>query len=477
MTAKSNSRTKSIEEMNEPQIKKASTTHPILIMLAILCLVTLMTYLVDSGGFEKIDGSIVPDSYQEIPKEIGPENLIRSKASEDGNKASPVGIPQMFYAIPKGLEKGGGLIFMVLIIGGTFGIVTATGAIDAALDRLLVLVKGNIYVLLPCLMLVFSAGSTFLGLASEYLLLIPILVALVSRMGISPMIGFAIVTVSVKIGYMASVTNPVPLGIAQPLLGLPLFSGTTVRFACYIAFLIVGILFLLWKATRDGHRVKAEYSGGDYVFSARQKLVILTLTIGVAILIYASHRWSWNHEHLTAYYAALSVVIAAISGLGANGAASAFVKGMRKILLASFLIGIAMAITIVLQEGRILDTIVVFLTDLVSDQGVVVAAWGMFASQLMLDFLIPSTSGQAAVSMPILGPMGELVGVPPQTTILAFLFGNGLTNMITPTSGTLLAYLATARISWSDWFRFIFPLWIIFAILSLALLWAVVQFT
>ena len=138
--------------------------------------------------------------------------------------------------------------------------------------------------------------------------------------------------------------------------------------------------------------------------------------------------------------------------------------------MASVLIGVAMAVSIVLAEGQVLDTIVFGLTDLISDAGPIVAAQGMFISQMLLDVVIPSTSGQAAVSMPILGPIGQLVGVPQQTTVLAFLFGNGLTNVITPTSGTLLAYLATAQIGWGEWARFIFKLWLMFALTAMVLL-------
>ena len=142
--------------------------------------------------------------------------------------------------------------------------------------------------------------------------------------------------------------------------------------------------------------------------------------------------------------------------------ADAFVRGMKKILMATMLIGVASAVAITLERGQVLDSIVHGLTGLIGEDGAWVAAIGMFFSQLLLDFLIPSTSGQAAVSMPILGPLGQLTGVSPQTTVLAFLFGNGITNLLTPTSGTLLAYLAAAQVGWVQWAKYAFWLWLIY---------------
>ena len=143
---------------------------------------------------------------------------------------------------------------------------------------------------------------------------------------------------------------------------------------------------------------------------------------------------------------------------------------MKKILMATMLIGVASAVAVVLEQGRILDSIVHSLTALIGGDNPFVTAMGMFASQLLLDFLIPSTSGQAAISMPILGPLGQLSGLQPQTTVLTFLFGNGITNMLTPTSGTLLAYLATAQVGWVEWARFIFRLWLIYILIAIVLL-------
>ncbi len=446
------------------------SVNPIVILLGILFFAMFLTFIVDSGTFERDGRLVVPGSYSTLETDRSLSALASLPGDNSADEVRPVGIIGTLMAIPGGLEKGGGLIFMVLIIGGMFGILTRTGAIDAGLDRLLALVKGNMFVLIPCLMLVFSAGSTFLGLASEYLLLIPVMASMVERLGLPRIIGLAIITVAVKIGYIASVTSPISLTIAQPLVGLQIFSGANIRFGFYIVFLIVGIAFLLWSIRKFDLSTDIQISLKGEALTNRHTILLLALVAGVAFLVYGSNKWQWHHDALSAYYIGLSIFLAALSGLGASDAAAAFVDGMKKVLMASFLIGVATAVSIVLTEGMILDTIVHSLTEMISDGGPFVAVQGMFVSQLLLDFLIPSTSGQAAVSMPILGPIGQLAGVPQQTTVMAFLFGNGLTNLITPTSGTLLAYLATARVGWGDWAKFIFPLWILFAITSMILL-------
>jgi uncharacterized ion transporter superfamily protein YfcC len=457
--------------MSEPTVaKKPATRNPIVVLLLILVLAAVLTYVFDSGSYQRENGLVVPGSYQTIDKDRSPLHLLGSVQQAAEGEARPVGVVDVLMAIPQGLQRGSGLIFMVLVIGGMFGILHQSGAVDAGLARLLGIVRGNVYGLIIFLMTIFALGSTFLGLASEYLLIIPLMVDLVRRLGMPPIIGLAIVTVAVKVGYLSSVTNPLPLTIAQPLLGLPVFSGAGMRAVFFLLYLIVGVLFMLYVIRKIGFKAELDDSAVQSRLTRRQLLMLLTLFAGVAGLVYASTAWQWHNPQLTAYYLGLSMLLTIISGMGASAAADAFVAGMKKILLAAILIGVAMAIAITLENGRVLDSVVHGLVQLVGEDNAYTAVIGMFGSQLLLDVMIPSTSGQAAVSMPILGPMGQLAGVSAQNTVLAFLFGNGITNMITPTSGTLLAYLATAQVGWTQWARFIAPLVLIFAVMACLML-------
>ena len=445
-------------------------TNPVIILMGILFLGTLMTWFVSSGAFQRDGRLIIPDSYEVVTKERSIQGLIVTPEVENGI-AAPVSVVQTLLAIPAGFERGASLIFMVLIIGGMFGILDQAGVVDNGINRLLRLVKGNINLLVIVLMAVFSAGSAFLGLASEYLIVIPVMTAMATRIGLPTIVGFAIVTLAVKIGYLASVTNPIPLTIAQPLVGVPIFSGVGLRMFFYAVFLFAGIGFMLFKLRGVNRDVELNFDELQVPpMSAREALMLGVLVLGIITIIIGSTRMQWAHHELTACYIAISIGLGACSTMGANESVEAFIDGMKKVLLASALIGVAMAVTIVLEQGQILDTIVHTLNGAIGENGAYLTAVWMFFSQLLLDFMIPSTSGQAAVTMPVLAPLSQLAGVGPQTTVSAFLFGNGITNMLTPTSGTLLAYLAAGRIEWLAWVRYILPIWAGFIVLACALL-------
>ena len=474
--------------MSEPQITITQSTtaatkvasghagqrkpiNPAIILLSIVLLAVAFTYVVNSGTFQRQNALVVPGSYQVMEKSHSLTQLFSVEPRQANDSvARPVSLVEGFMAIPQGIEKRAALIFMVLFIGGMFGVLNKAGVIDAGLERLLGMTRGNIYVLVPMLMLVFSAGSTFMGLAKEFILIVPLMVAMANRLGLSNLIGLAIVCISVKIGYLASITNPVALSVAQPMVGLPIFSGMSMRIAAYALFLSVGIAFVLWSIHKQGFDASAKISFEHKPLPMRHLLNLLVLGSGIAFMVFASTRWSWKYHELSAFYLALSIAFAAIAGMGPSATASAFVDGMKKVLIAGVLIGLATAVEIILTAGQVLDTIVNGLASVVSDHGPVVSAYAMFFSQLGLDVLIPSTSGQAAVTMPIFGPLGQLSGVSPQTTVYAFLLGNGLTNMITPTSSGLLVLLATAQVGWGQWARYILPLFLIYMALAMVLL-------
>lgn len=445
--------------------------NPVIILLTIVLLAVAMTYCVSSGKFKRHDIAVVPGSYQALEKNNSISQLFSIAPREANvNIARPVSLTEGFMAIPLGIEKRAGLIFMVLFIGGMFGVLNKAGTIDAGLERLLGLSRGNVYVLVPCLMLAFSAGSTFMGLAKEFILIVPLMVAMAKRLGLPSIIGLAIVAISVKVGYLGSISNPVALSVAQPLVGLPVFSGLSMRVAAYVIFLVVGIAFVLLSIRKHGFDNKAEFGFKNAPLSTRHFLNLLALAIGIGFVVYASNRWDWKYPELSAYYLALGMLFAAIAGLGASDASAAFVEGMKKMLLAGVLIGLATAVEIILSTGQVLDTLVNSLSNLIGQHGSLVSALGMFFAQLGLDVFIPSTSAHAAVTMPIFGPLGQLSGVSAQSTVYAFLLGNGLTNMITPTSSGLLVLLATAQVGWGQWARFILPLFLIFGVIAMGLL-------
>nr|WP_311151731.1 hypothetical protein [Neisseria sicca] len=319
----------------EAPISKA-TFNPALMMLAIALIAAVLTYILPSGEYQRNGKMVVPGTYRVLEKEVSAHGILTSggekaqAALEAADKAAPVGLFDFFTAVPEGIAKQAALVIMVLFVGGMFGILNKSGAVQAGLERVLALTRNNIYILVPVLMLIFSVGTTFLGFSKEYLLMIPIMVALANRMGLPNIIGLSVVALGNMVGHMASITNPYILTIAQPMLGVPLFSGMWLRVVTYVVMLSVATLFVFWRIRRNGMVCAAQSVDAAGRLSTRQVLMLLTLAVGVGFLIYASHSLHWKAVQLSGYYLFLALVIGAISGLGANTAADAFVSGVRK---------------------------------------------------------------------------------------------------------------------------------------------------
>lgn len=414
-----------------PSAIRRGMPHAIVMMLLIIVATVAMTYVVPSGEFARSkDGLVTPGSYHTVAKDYSAPFAARpEKVKGIAYPAQPTAV---ISSIPAGMTRSAALIFMILFIGGMFGVLQATNALEAGIERLVVVTHGNVNIVVPVFMIVLALGSTFLGLISEYLVVIPIALVLAERLGFDALFGTALVTIAAKIGYLTSVTNPLALAVAQPIVGVPVFSGVWFRAITFIVFLPLGIWYLLRAAKNPERRIEGTFTratgDGSRPMTTRQTLVLLVLLAAIGVMVYGVEELKWGNPELSAMY-----------------------------------IGVALAIAIV-----------AFLTRSVEGKPPVIVANLMMAMQMIIDVFIPSTSGKAAVTMPILGPIGQLAGVSGQVTVQAFLFGNGLMNTVTPTSGMLLAYLATGKVSYGKWIRFIIPLVLILvALCVLALTTAV----
>jgi len=443
--------------MSAPQvIRRPRRLHPILIMLGMLLVAVLLTHVIPSGKFERHAGQVVPGSYHMVAKSVGAGELLaaRTPAASD-QPARAAGFVALLAAIPAGMIASSGLIFMVLFFGGLFGVLRCTGAIDAGVDRLMHLTSGNVYLLTLALMLVLALGSTFLGLYSEYLVIIPLVAVVGQRLGLPNLFSVAVVIVGARIGYAASVTNPVALAVAQPLAGVPVFSGLGQRLAIFTTMLILGVGYVLLYLRRVP---KARYVPHAARLPLRQLAVLLCLALGGVAVLIATRLWAWSNVQLSGAFIGLSVALALAGHLRAEVAADAFIDGMKSMLLAGLLIGLAGAVAVILETSQVLDTLIDGITRVVQGHTPGLVAAGVMVAEMALDVFIPSVSGKAAISMPILAPVAHLSGLSGQMTVTAFLMGGGLTNLVTPTSGILMAYLAAARVGYGEWIRFIAPL-------------------
>lgn len=458
--------------MNQPaatgQHKRHGALDPVLMMLAAMAFAILLTWIIPSGQHQRVsekeNAPVIAGTYKMLPKPVGIDSVLPGKAPP--GEARPVSPVALATSIPEGLKRSAPLIFMILALGGMFGVMRSTGALDAGIQRLIGLSRGRMVILVPLMMLAFSAGSTFLGMISEYLLLIPVMIALAERLGRSRMFGFAIVTLAAKVGYLASVTSPVALLIAQPIVNVPVFSGLGFRLAIWLTFLAIAMLYAL----RESRIVAEPAPIEDQRLPPRHLAILLIAGATLALLVIGSLEFGWDDGEFTALFLTAAAAMTFAAGIRASAGISLFVEGMKAMMLAALLIGMGRAVEVILREGQILDTIIEAVSAQIHGLSPVLVAPIIMLVEMVLTLLIPSTSAKAALSIPVLGPIGAAAGVSGQTTVLAFLLGNGLVNMLAPTSGMLLAFLAAAGIPYNRWFRFAAPLFGILTLLSVGAL-------
>jgi uncharacterized ion transporter superfamily protein YfcC len=437
-----------------------SSLNPVVMMILVVAAAVLLTYTVSAGRFTRAGTVVVPGTYQTMPKTGGLKALFSTRIAApkpDAKTASAASLVSAFAAIPTGLVKNADLVVLVLLVGGMFGVLRKTGAIDAGVDRLIHATGGNKYVLIPVVMLVLGLGSTFLGFISEYLVVIPIVALVGERLGFDRIFAVAIVGIAAKIGYATSVTNPLALVVAQPLAHVPLFSGMGFRLALFVIFIALGIFYALY-ALKPVRPAVAATAAQTRPLSPRHLAVLLCLLAAGIVMVVGFIYFGWTEGEVSTFYVFLSMVFALAGGLKASVAADAFVDGLKSMMLAALLIGLAGSVQILLQNSFVLDTMIADATNFLHGQSGFVTANGLMGIEMFLGVLIPSTAGKVAVSMPILAPIAQLSGVSGQTTVLAFILGNGLCNMVTPTSGMLLAFIAASKVGFGKWIRFIAPL-------------------
>lgn len=441
-------------EGNIPK-KKREFPHAFVILFGILAMMTLLTWILPAGQYETITvngvSAVDPSSFHYVDN-------------------TPVGLFDLFKAIPLGIQNGIALICMILTIGASIGLVDSTGAIRAALVTLTKRLgdKSSKFVLAG-IMVFFLCIGAFPSMLEGSIPFMPIGVAVALMLGYDVVTGVAIVFVADIVGWSAGPTNLYTVGNAQMIGGLELFSGIGYRM---ISLVVLGAI-AIWFVLRYAERVKKDPTksvmyGTDYSdlksasdaeleFNIQRKLILAVFAITIILVVYGSLKWKWGLFDMAAAYLICGIVCGLIAGFGGGKIADNLLSGAQSVFIAAMAIGLARGISIVMDNGQITYTIVHALVGLVSDMPAAVTGVAMLVVQTIINFFIPSGSSQALVTMPILMPMAEIVGISKQMTILAFQFGDGLSNLGYPTMGALIACLSYARIPFNKWFKFIIP--------------------
>ncbi|HUP50104.1 MAG TPA: AbgT family transporter [Thermoanaerobaculia bacterium] len=428
--------------------------HTLVLLFAMIVAALILTYVLPQGTYQRVKNEegreqVVPGSYERV----------------EGPRLSPLAV---LTAIPRGFEAAGEIIFFVFIIGGAFAVFRATGAADALIAFLLARMRGAPALLIGGAMFVFAAGSATIGMAEEYLPFVPILLALCVALGYDAVTAVGILCVGYGTGYGAALINPFTVFVAQSVAGIPIASGTPFRAVLLAVFLLIGFDHV-WRYAR---RVKADPSKSlmdgvetsvvvappkDVTPTPRHIAVILLVIAALGLLIWGLSARGWYLIEMGALFLGLTLVLAVAGRLGADATAREFARGAEELTTTALLIGFARSIQIVLDDGKVIDTIIHGIAQPLQMLTPHVAAIGMFLVQSVINLFIPSGSGQAYVTMPIMAPLADLTGITRQVAVLAYQFGDGFTNIIVPTNPVLMGILGLAGIPYQRWLRFVFP--------------------
>jgi uncharacterized ion transporter superfamily protein YfcC len=372
---------------------------------------------------------------------------------------SPVGPFQALIAIPRGMIEAADVIFLVFLVGASFTVVDFTGVLRRAIDGLVRRLHGRTLLVIPLLSVVFALGGVLINMQEEFIALIPALLILTRRMGFHPLVAAAVSLGAAAVGAAFSPLNPFQVGIAQKLAQLPLLSGWSFR----VAFLAVALGIWIWGTLRFARQTRVApeavaTGAAPERFTGRDTAVIFLVLATFAVYIYGILRLDWGFNEMSALFFAMGAAAGLVGRLGVGGTVDAYIEGFRAMAFAGLLIGFARAIFVVLEQGRIVDTIVHALVTPIGSLPLVLSAFGMMVAHVLIHFPVPSVSSQAVLTMPVLVPASDLLGLSRQVTVLAYQYGAGLTELIAPTNGALMAVLIAAGVRYERWLRFVLPL-------------------
>ena len=440
--------------------KRGIDIDSLVLIFSFIIFAHLLSYVVSQGQFDRVP---FPDNPDRLMVVAGTYDTV---AGED-----EVTLPAWHFltGVTKGLADAQDIIFLIFIVGGVIEILRRSGAIDAALHRSVAKLGHSPWILILGCFVMFSLGSFTIGMGEEYVPLIPIIVTMSLAMRMDAVVAMGMVWIPYGIGWGCAGINPFGVLIAQNIAGVPLTSGWGFRLIMMLVFLALGfhhVYRYAMKMQRDPAKslvADVDYSDGfeapdDIELTGRRAAILVLFFGGLVVFVWgaASHHWYINE--LNAIFFAIGLLAAVIAGISPGDTSRTFLEGAAKMTGPALIVGFARAIAIVLEDGQIIDTIVYSIAGLLEGMPADVSAVGMLIVQSFFNFFIPSGTGQAFVTMPIMSPLATLTGVPQQTAVLAFQFGDGFTNMIVPTNALVMGALALGKIPYIAWFRFVGPL-------------------
>lgn len=422
--------------------KELKALNPMLFLVAIMLIVTVASYIVPVGSYDRVmvDGQEIvdPESYHSVERSpITPFNLLVS--------------------VTLGMQRGSAIIFFLLIIGAMFAILDGTGAINAGMTNIVRAMKGKEFLMIPVCMIVFGMGSAFCANFEEFLAFVPLVLACCLTMGFDSLTAVGIIFCAAAAGYGGAITNAFTTGIAQSIAGLPMFSGMGLRIAVFVVLLTVSIIYVTWHALRvkKNPQLSSTYEmdlvtaknvalnvDNSVPLTTRQKIVLVIFVGGIAFTVYGIIVKGYYIDELAGIFLAIGIIGGLVGGLRPGEICEHFEKGCVNMLFPCLMVGLANSVIILLEQSNMMDSIIHLLVSALNGLSPMLTAFGMFITTDLFNVLIPSGSGKAAIVMPIMVPLADMMDITRQTSVLAFQLGDAFTNVMAPTGGEILAALA-----------------------------------
>jgi uncharacterized ion transporter superfamily protein YfcC len=453
---------------------KIRLPHTLALIYAMVLLTVVATWVVPGGQYQKVekDGRTVP--------------VAGTFAFSSRN---PQGLGALFVSPVRGFIDAAAIIAVVFVVGGAFSVIQKTGAVMAFIHNLALRFgqsRALRTLLIPVTMIVFSLGGAVFGMCEEAMPFVLVFVPLALSLGYDSIVGVAIPFVGAASGFAGAFFNPFTVGIAQGIAGLPIYSGLGYRLIVWALGTAIAVFFVVRYAERvrrDPRRsptfeddlerrkkLQINLSPTEMVqLTPAHRRVLILFLAGMALLVFGILRFKWYINEIAGLFLALGVLSGFVGKLKSEEMARSFVDGAKDMVNAALIIGCARAILVVATDGKILDTTLYAMSKAIAHFHPIVSAQMMFVSQCIINFFVHSGTAQAALTMPIMAPLGELVGITRQTSVFAFQLAEYI-NPILPTSGVTMGVLGLAQLRWEKWAKWFLPLaviWVIFGLISL----------
>lgn len=438
--------------------------HTYVILTIILLAVVALTYMIPAG------------EYQRVMDPVSGRMVVIADSFHYVEGVKP-GFFDIFLALQRGYVSAADILFLIVFAYGYVYMLTENGSLNSLINCLIRSLGKRTYLIIPVSMFFFGLLGSTMGIFEEVYGLIPVFIGIAVALGYDTVVGGAIVFVGVATGFAAATTNPFSVGIAQSIAGVPMLSGLSFRIVIFVVFQFAAIMYVMWYANLVKlHPEKSVLFGEmqqtfpahqmtDETMTVRKKLCLILFAFTIVMLLYGTMKKGWYIDEIAAMFLMMMIITGAVGGYSATKICKTFIASTQSMVASMLVVGFTRGIFIIMQDAMISDTIVYFLSGLLSGQSKYFSAVGMLGIQNVINFFITGSSSQATITMPIMAPVADIVGVSRQTAVLAYQFGDGFSDMFWPTACALNCGLMGIPIN--KWYKFMTPLFGIMVVLQI----------